>query len=608
MGGICGIVERDGQVNEELLRRMRDTMVHRGPDSAGIYLSRDRKAGFGHRSLDLTDNPADGHEPACNEDETIWVTCDGEIYNLPELKRSLEAKGHRFKSCCDAEVIAHLYEETGCDFASRLDGRFAVALWDSSENTLSLARDRLGEKPLYFLYDRKRLLFASELKAILADSSVPREIDPAALHDYLILQYVPGPGTIFEGIEKLPPSHILKFANGRKDIRAYWRLTPKYAGINRGDIFYEEELSALIRDTVKKRLAGGVPTGIHLNGGISSSAIIAMMDGSLQGNLKSFTFGCVGEGDTGFQYNSMIADMFGCDHKNITLEPVSASDIIPRLAGQFDEPLAHQGAAAAYLMSKLIREDVKICFSDEGSDEILGGCQRHEIALKRKGIAETLVLGNADIESDIRDGLAPSLDDYVKSQSSFHEGEMGRLLHPDVMSNVLARGRETFPNYKAQYDSYKDLDYLSRLQGLDIRTYIADNLNVKADRMSMLASLELRNPVLDYRLAEFAISLPQHHKVRAGIYKYILRKLMSKHLPGRVVWNREGKQPLSFNKMFNGDLEDYARGLLLSSECGYFKQGYLHGLLSQGWRESPEKALKVWSLIMFEQWRRMYNA
>jgi asparagine synthase (glutamine-hydrolysing) len=586
---------------------MRDTLAHRGPDDADLFLSEDKKVGFGYRSLRIAEKWTDGMRPFCNEDQTVCATCDGEIYNAPDLKYFLESKGHRFGSDCEAEVIVHLYEEMNEDFVTQLDGRFAIGLWDSNKQTLWLARDRLGEKPLYYTGDGRRFLFASELKAILEDLTVSRRIDPGAFHDYLTLQYIPSPNTILEGIKKLPPAQLLQFKKGDTRLLSYWRLTPEQDGRNRDDGYYEEKFLHLLHDAVRKRLAGNIRTGIHLNGGCSSAAIASVMRCSLNGNLKSFSFGLAGEGVSGFQYGNLISSTLGCDHQNVVLESLRAAEIVPRLARQFDEPLANVDAAAAYLISERIRREAKVCFSDEGSNEILGGCQRYEIALKSKGLADSLSLRNADIEDDLRDGLSPSLDRYLRSNSSFEECEMSRVLHPDMMNEVMKKRKNPLDHFKRYYDSCKNLNYLSRLQGLDISTYVPDNLNVKTDRMSMLASLQMRTPFLDHRLAEFTLSLPQNHRVTAGIDKYILRKTMDKHLSGGGAWHSKEKRFLPFRNLFKGDMEEYAKGLLLSPDCRHFRQGYLYGLLSEGWQESPKRALKAWTVIMFEQWRRIYN-
>jgi asparagine synthase (glutamine-hydrolysing) len=608
MGGICGILSRDGSVDEESLKRMRDAMVHRGPDDAGLFLSQDRNAGLGERRLNVSKMEVHNPLPVCNEDRTVWMICDGEFYNLPDLKRSLEWKGHRFQSGSDAEVIVHLYEETNEDCVSQLDGRFSFALWDAKRNTLYLGRDRLGEKPLYYTWDAKRFLFASELKAILTDTSVSRDIDAAALHDYLNLQYIPHPNTILEGIKKLPPSHTLTFREGRVQIRPYWRLAARYDGLQKEDDSYEEEFSCLLYDSVRKRLASGAPIGILLNGRLSAGTIAAIMSDSLNGDLKSFSFGVKGEEDEDSAFDHMFADAIGCDHQDIMIEPVDAAEIIPRISRQFDEPLANHEAVATLLMAEMIRNEVRVCFSDEGTDVILGGCERHEIALKRKALFDSLVLDNADIAGDLMNSLAPSFDHYVTSQYSFLDDEIGRLLHPDIRSDVIRNKTERSHHFPELFDEPKHQDYMSALQRLDIGTSLADNVNVKTDRMNMLASLEMRRPMIDYKLAEFTLSLPQNYKVRSGIQNYILRKAMKKRLPDALIWNLNRKRSGSFNKLLNGKIDDYAKGLLLTPNCRHFRQGYVNGLLNDGWQEDRMRSSRVWTLIMFEEWRRIYKA
>lgn len=608
MCGICGIIDQGNRVERDLLVRMRDALHHRGPDDAGIYLSPNRQAGFGHRRLSIIDLSSAGHQPMANEDESLWVTFNGEIYNFMEQRKSLEAKGHRFRSRSDTEVILHLYEEFGEEFPSFLDGQFAIGLWDNNENVLLLARDRVGKKPLYYREDGRRFLFASEIKALLADPGTSREIDPVGLSDYLTFQYVPCPRTIFKGIRKLPPAHILRLQDGRASTRPYWTLVPESADAPREDEYYEEQLVHLLRESVRKRLISDVPLGVFLSGGLDSSTIVAMMSGLNGGRVKTFSVGFREEEYNELPFADRVAKTFDTDHHRILLEPSSAMDLIPKIATQFDEPLADQAAVPTYLMSEAARGEVTVCLSGEGADEIFGGYPRYDIALNHQGLMEQLLVGRGDLKQPLVHALQPPLDNYVQRLCSFNTQEKETLLTPDVHAQVGEdRKRAGYPHMDVHYGRFPELDYLSKLQYLDIQTYLSDNLLVKVDRASMLASLEVRAPMLDHRLMTFALGLPRHLKVRGGIKKFILRRVMRESLPSQVLWRPKMGFSIPLAKWFRGDLNAYANELLLRGRVEHFRKGVLSRMLNNGWLERPDRALKVWTLLMFEEWRRSYN-
>ncbi len=607
MCGICGIVDLQANVDPDLVVRMRDTLRHRGPDDAGLYVSPDRAAGLGHRRLSIIDLSEAGRQPMSNEDGSVWVTFNGEIYNFQDLRTDLERRGHRFRSRCDTEVIVHLYEDYGDAFPSHLEGMFALGLWDAGRRRLLLVRDRMGKKPLYYRADGQRISFASELKALLADPAVPRRIDPRALSDYLTFQYVPCPRTIFSGIEKLPPASILSFHAGRTTVERYWVLEPERGGPVREEAFYEQRLLGLLHESVQKRLVSDVPLGVFLSGGLDSSTLVAVMSSAAGGRVKTFSVGFREQAYDELPFADLVAEAFATDHHRIVLEPASAVELIPKIAEQFDEPLADQAAVPTYLMSEAARRVVTVCLSGEGGDEIFAGYPRYEAALRHQQILDRLCLGEKDLEQDLARPLAPPLPGYVGTLCGFDSREKQWVLNPDILAAARARGGPDYPHMQASYERLRGLDYLTRLQMLDIETYLPDNLLVKVDRASMLASLEVRAPMLDPALVSFALDLPRSLKVRAGIQKFLLRRVMKDRLPPRILWRPKMGFSIPLARWFQGDLLDYARDLLLGGESPYFRKAYLSRMFSNGWLEDPARALKGWTLLMFEQWRRQYR-
>ena len=610
MCGICGIISPHRKVEVSVLERMRDVLVHRGPDDAGIYVSDDKTAGLGHRRLSIIDLSTAGRQPMTNENGTIWVTYNGEIYNFMELRDELEKKGHRFSSRTDTEVILHLYEEYGEEFVRHLDGQFAFGLWDDREKKLILARDRFGKKPLYYYHKGEILVFASEIKSILQYPYIEKQINLDSLYDYLTFQYVPYPETIFQDIRKLPPSSMMVFMKGIAKIRRYYKIGFIPEGPFREDGYYEERVYESLKEAVKKRLISDVPLGVFLSGGIDSSTIVALMTEQAGERIKTFSVGFKEKEYSETDYATEVARSLDTDHEEIILEPASAMDLIPELARQFDEPLADQAAVPTYLMSRIAKGKVTVCLSGEGGDEIFGGYPRYNIAIRNSELADALSIGNSKIKREIMEALIPDTSQYVKSLCSFDDKEKTLVIRKDIYEEVIKRRNGSYPHIERVAKDCTGLDYLTALQYTDIYTYLTDNLMVKIDRASMLASLEIRAPMLDHMLVETALNMPVSLKVRAGIQKYILRKLMKDKLPPRIIWRGKMGFSLPLPKWFKGDLNDYARDLLLGwrpGEAQFFNKTYVKSLLEKEWYESFSMALKVWTLLIFEEWRRQYN-
>lgn len=611
MCGICGILSYGEQkVTEEYVLKMRDTMFHRGPDDAGIYISTEGKIGLGSRRLSIIDLSPNGRMPMPNEDRSIWIVYNGEIYNFKELRRELEAKNHVFCSNTDTEVVLHLYEEEGIDCVKLLNGQFAFAIWNETENLLFLARDRLGIKPLYYYFDGKRFLFASELKAIVKDPTVPRKIDLGALNAYLTYQYVPSPQTIFRGIRKLPPGFTLTLKDGRINLKEYWRISIS-PNILHSENEYAEKLIILLRNSIKKRLVSDVPLGVFLSGGPDSSAIAALMTAVSGEPINTFSVGFE-EGEFNESiFAEFLARSLKSNHHTFVIRPELARDLIPKLAYQFDEPLGDQALLPTYYMAREAKKFVTVCLSGEGGDECFGGYDRYDLGISRNRLVKIVnfyshFITGTDINSKIQSALSPKADEYVKTLCSFPKEEKDQVLSEAVKEELKNDGSAYY--HLERYLSTK-LDFLTRLQYLDIKTYLPDNLLVKVDKASMLASLEVRVPFLDHHLIEFALNIPWNLRVKGGIKKWIFRKAMSGIVPYANLWRSKMGFSMPLKYWFRKDLDKYAWEVLLDKkikQSGLFSMPYLTGLLQKNWSCDSAHGLKIWTLLFFAQWYHCY--
>lgn len=607
MCGICGLVDPRGQADAGLLEKMRDAMVHRGPDDAGLYISPDRRAGLGHRRLSIIDLSQAGRQPMSNEDETVWVSFNGEIYNFLELRRGLLRRGHHFTSNADTEVIVHLYEEIGEDFILELDGQFAIALWDQERAKLLLARDHFGKKPLYHRRTPHGIAFASEIKSLLADPECPRQVDEEALFDYLTFQYVPQPRTIFRGISKLPPGHLLTFRGGEPAVRPYWSFVPDPGSGSGPTEIPEESIRQTLKEAVRRRLVADVPVGVFLSGGVDSSAIVAAMAQLQVSEINTFSVGFANEDYDETAYAAEVAERYGTRHRRIQLEPSSALELIPVIARQFDEPLADQAAVPTYLMCRAAREHVKVCLSGEGGDEVFAGYPRYELAVRHANNFDSLARGEVRSRQLLEEPLAPVPTNYAERLCSFDHREKAQLLAPSFFDPVVRRRKSAYPHLERHYGRDYEMDYLQRLQYLDLQTYLTDNLLVKVDRSSMLASLEVRAPMLDRDLVRLGVNLPAGQKAAGDLFKLALKKAMQPWLPARVLWRPKMGFSMPLADWFGGDLAAYTRESILDDlQPEVFSRPHLEQLLGDDWVADPKRALQVWTVLMYQEWRRAY--
>ena len=626
MCGIAGKVgfARETAVSSALVRRMMDAIRHRGPDDDGIYV--EPQAVLGHRRLSIIDLNS-GRQPISNEDGTLWIVYNGEIYNFPELRNQLLAKGHLFKTHTDTEVIVHLYEEFGDGCVKHLRGMFAFALWDARKKRLLLARDRVGIKPLYFAETSDSLLFASEIKALLVDSELRREVDPQAIDTFLTFNYVPGGDTLLRGVRKLEPGHYLVLERGQIKIERYWDL--RFPAEKRQGSFDSaaEELNELLRRTVRDHMISDVPVGILLSGGVDSTALLSFMVRETNRDIKSFTVGFSGEqfADERF-YAKMAAKKFGSQHYETTITASDFQEFLPKYVGHMEEPVCEPPAVALYYVTKMARQHVKVLMSGEGGDEAFAGYQnyRNGVWVERvkalgqpwAGAAASGVKQLARIPGFARLSKFPAmmntpLDRYYYSRTSspfsffrrnkfeFYTPSFQQAIDPHFVDRQMAL---CFANVQGQSP-------LDQMLYVDTKTWLPDDLLIKADKITMANSLELRVPLLDHKVLEFAAILPDSYKVNGFTTKYILKKVFDGRVPKEILKRKKSGFPVPVQTWLAHDLKDFTHDLLLDRKTlqrGYFEQPAMEQLLAAHGSKSADHSLEIFSLITLELWHRRF--
>jgi len=586
---------------------MNAKLVHRGPDSEGTFL--DGGVGIAARRLSIIDLET-GDQPLANEDGSVRVAQNGEIYNYRELRAELAAKGHRFASHGDTEVIAHLYEEYGLDFAARLRGMFALAIWDARERRLVLARDRFGIKPLYYRDEADELRFASELRAL------PRgEVDPEALEAYLAFNFVPAPYSIFNGTYKLPPGHLLVWTEGRARLDRFARPHPVDASELRKESAetLAEELRARMRDSVRAHLVSDVPVGVFLSGGVDSSLLAALAAEESTGPLRTFTIGFEERSFDETAGARKVAERYATNHRELVLRP-EPELLLRALAEAFDEPFADSSALPTYLVSQLAAEDVKVCLSGEGGDELFGGYYTYAadllasrlgpIARLARPFAELLPSSNARISFDYkakrftRSAHLPPLER--------HHG-WKEIFAPDVRAELRARLSAFDPVdlLRARYAETERAEPLARLQDVDLGIPLVDDLLVKTDRSSMAHSLEARVPFLDTTVSNLALALPRRLRVTGLDKKVLLRRAAEPLLPREVVHGKKRGFSIPAAAWLRGELEPFAREVLAPGVLrrqGFFAPEVVAGLLDRHAARKEDLSRQLWGLLAFTLW------
>ena len=610
MCGICGIASPRG-ADPARLAAMSATLVHRGPDSDGAWV--DGAVGLAARRLSIIDLET-GDQPLTNEDGSVVVVQNGEIYNYRELRAELEAQGHRFRTHGDTEVLAHLYEQHGDGFAPLLRGMFAVAIWDGRTERLVLARDRFGIKPLYYRPDGGGLEFASELRAL------PRgEVDADALEAFLAFNSVPAPLSILRGTRKLPPGHLLVWEGGEPRLERYARPAPVDASAVRRESEDElaEELRSRLRDSVRAHLVADVPVGVLLSGGVDS-CLLAAFAAELSGEpVRTFTIGFRERSFDETAPARLVSERYGTEHRELVLEP-DAGLLLPALADAFDEPFADSSALPTYLVSELAARDVKVALSGEGGDELFGGYETYaaDLLAQRAGFAarlarplvERLPISTAKASFDyrakrfVRAAHLPPLER--------HHG-WKEIFSPDLRAELTGNDGKTDPvdRLRARYAETEGAELLARLQDVDLGTYLVDDLLVKTDRASMAHSLEARVPFLDTAVAELALALPTRLKVRGLRKKVLLRKAAEPLLPAEIVKGRKRGFSIPAAAWLRGELEPFARDVLAADTIarqGYFRPAAVTRLLDDHVAGRADLSRQLWGLLALTLWHEAH--
>jgi asparagine synthase (glutamine-hydrolysing) len=627
MCGIAGVLYFDGTAAQpEILKPMTDVIAHRGPDGEGIYTS--GAVGLGHRRLAILDLSPAGKQPMSNEDGTIWVTFNGEIYNFGEIRQELSDRGHKFRSQTDTEVIVHAYEEWGTDCLKRFNGMFAFGLWDEKKRCLWLVRDRLGVKPLFYCHSSRFLLFGSEIKAILCHPGVERTIDYEALSYYLALNYTPAPYTLFASIRQLLPGHyLLVDADGQVQDVEYWDVAYIEEG-NRSEQSYLEEFSALLEDSIRLRLVSDVPFGVFLSGGVDSSSVAYWMSRQMQEPVKTFS---IGFGESSFDeldYARLVAETLQSEHHE-QIVTADAATILPKLVWHAEEPTADSSMVAVYYLAQMAREKVTMALSGDGADEILAGYETYQAYyllrlyrllpswLRKNAIAplvNAIPVSDAKVTWDFKlkrfvagAELLPE-DAHATWRMIFNAQGREQLLspvsnYPGIKADVLNLYREAFAKTNARHP-------LNRMLYVDTRLYLPNDMLVKVDRMTMAHSLEAREPFLDYRLVEFAAAVPPKLKLKHLRHKkYLLKASMRGKLPAQILWRKKQGFNVPNARWIKKDLRPFITDCLSPKsiqEIGVFDTKAVENLLHNQFEEKVDNSYQIWCILTLYLWWQQF--
>lgn len=622
MCGICGKLNlnKDKIVEKGLIKSMCDTLVHRGPDDEGYYIN--KNIGLGMRRLSIIDINT-GHQPISNEDEKIWIVFNGEIYNYRLLREDLEKKGHRFKTNSDTEVIIHLYEDYGADCLKYLRGMFAFAIWDTEKERLFLARDRVGKKPLVYAIINNSVIFASELKAIIQDDTVNKELDLDALDQYLSFQFVPAPYTIFKGIKKLPPASYLICEKGNISIKRYWELDFNNKIIVSEDEYAERILKEL-EEAVKLRMISDVPIGALLSGGVDSSAVVAIIARLSDKPIKTFSIGFEEEEYSELKYAKIVAERFKTEHHEFIVKP-NIIEILPELSWYYDEPFADKSAVPSYYIAKEAGKHVKVVLIGDGGDEAFAGYERYNQGNNAASLLPSSIRGQL---------IRQAINNYFKIADS---SKVISKMMKKIALNLFTVSRSIiFPEFFSGRDKYNLYNHNTRealnnsisnkidelLEGvadikepidamvnIDFKHYLSGDLLVKMDIASMANSIEARSPFLDHKLLEFSMNIPCSFKIKNGVRKYILKRALSDILPDEILNRNKMGFSIPLIYWFRNGLKGFAYQTILDNSEGikqFFNLNYVKQLLDEHVSGRKNHAQRIWALIVFEMWYRRF--
>jgi len=600
---------------------MADAIEHRGPDDEGYYTS--GPVGFGFRRLSIIDLNT-GHQPLSNEDGTVWIAFNGEIYNYQDLRNLLVGKGHTFRTKTDTEVIVHLYEEYGPACVERLRGMFAFAVWDEKKQLLLLARDRVGIKPLYYWKGPKALIFGSEIKAILADPECRPEVDPRMIDRFLTFYYVPGEETLLKDLSKLAPGSYMVIRNGVAAITQYWDISfsPKDISLEQA----KEKVLELFEESVRMHMIADVPVGFLLSGGVDSTAMLGFAAGKTDHKLQSFTLGFSEPGIIDERpYAKLAAKTYGAEYHEMTISSREFSDFLPQFAWYMEEPVCEPQAVALYYVSRLAKDYVKVLISGEGGDEAFAGYPNYrnmlwyERAKKMLGPLKGLAgLGLAGINSIVKSGrvgkyvelMDMAFDDYYYSRTSYptlyFNGHAEQLYTADYWQHLnKSFSIEPVKRYLRQSSNN---GLVNRMLYVDTKTSLPDDLLLKADKMTMANSLELRVPLLDHKLLEFAATLPESFKVHGRTAKYVAKEALRDRIPQEILHRKKAGFPVPYATWLRTELKDWVKDVILDSQAisrGYFKKDSVEQLLNDD-AKFHNRHKEILSLVSLELWHRSF--
>lgn len=610
MCGICGkfLFDPEASIAQEVFRAMPESMSHRGPDDQGMYIA--PQIALGHRRLSII-GLGTGHQPLTNEDETVWITFNGEIYNYRELRRELVAQGHRFRTETDTEVIVHLYEEFGEQCVQKLRGMFAFGLWDRRKRLLLLARDRVGIKPLYYKLTGKGVIFASEIKALVADRDSQMDLDTGMIDRFLAYYYMPGEETLFKDVRKLPPASYMVVQSGRARISQYWELEFGHSELRVEDA--ETQLLENLQESVRLHLISDVPVGVLLSGGLDSTAVLSLARQQTAERISSYT---VGFDDPTVEderpYARIAAAQFGTEHHEITISAEDFQDFLPRFVWHMEEPVCEPPAVALYYVSKLASNYVKVLLSGEGGDEAFAGYSNYRNLLWAERVkrlagpfasALAATIASAAKMADVKQ--AEKYAEYFKTP--FPDYYFSRTSNPSTYFNRKSR---VPPKPLAQFVRNAPRDVVHRMLYVDTKTWLPDDLLIKADKITMANSVELRVPLLDHKVLEFAASLPSKYKVNGFTTKYLAKRSLQKLVPPEIVSRKKAGFPVPYASWLRTQMKDWLRDLLTGNRsfvAEYFGKAFSKELIAEDAR-TRLYSKELFSLAVLELWHRAFIA
>ena len=623
MCGIAGFVESSrpsspfrADESRALVHRMCDVIRHRGPDDEGVWLA--DGVALGMRRLSIIDLST-GHQPIHNEDQTVWIVFNGEIYNFRELRLELEGAGHRFYTSTDTEVIVHAYEQWGKAAIARLRGMFGLAIWDTRSRTLLVARDRIGIKPIYYATTNGRLYFGSELKSLLEAPDLPRDLDAAALDHYLSFLYTPRDGSIFKSVRKLPPGHLMTWCGGRLTIERYWQMaaTETFTGSEEEAV---HQLRAVLSDAVRSHMISDVPLGAFLSGGVDSSLVVGLMSELSSARVKTFSIGFDEPAFDELEHARRVADHFGTEHHEFVVKPDGVG-ILDKLISHFDEPFADSSAIPTWYVSEMARRHVTVVLSGDGGDELFGGYDRYlphprvaafdrysPRALRRvAALAAKRLPHGARGKNFLRHVGRDEQGRYLDAIRFFGADEKSALLTPELQRAIDGPDAET--RLARHFDRLAPLPWASQMMRFDAETYLPEDILTKVDRMSMAHSIESRVPLLDNEVIAFAATLPAGMKIKNGRRKHVLKEVAATLLPRDIIDRKKQGFGVPLGTWFRGHLRELFADTLLSPTAlqrGYFQPAFVNRIVAEHLAGTRDHTLRLWQLLVFERWHREY--